>query len=360
MERENTDRKGKHRAHERKEYKPKKKLKIFLIIFITLLVILSLIVGFIFWYVNDKLNKIEYVDLSGTDLGIAEETEKELDGYKNIALFGIDSREDEYSLGNRSDCIIILSINEKTKDAKIFSVYRDTYVSIYDQGLDKITHAYSYGGAALAINTLNKNLDLNIKEFVTVNFSSLVKTIDKIGGVTIDITEAERKYINSQIPVMAKLVGVTTSIINSSGVQKLDGTQAVCYARNRFTEGGDYKRTERMRTVFVAMIDELKKKSIFELNDIADEILPLIKTNISSNEIFDMIPKFFDYKISENTGWPYNTKGITFDRWYGVPVTLETNVEKLHKELFGQEDYVVPDRIKEISNLIIQRTGYSK
>lgn len=344
----------------RKGKKPKKKLKIFLIIVLTLLLILALLVGFIFWYVNDKLNKIQYVDLSGTDLGIAEQTKEELDEYRNIALFGIDSRQDEYSMGNRSDCIIILSINDKTKDVKVFSVYRDTFVNIEGHGLDKITHAYSYGEAALAIKTLNQNLDLNIKEFATVNFSSLVKTINKIGGVPVNITETERKYINSGAPALAKLVGVSTSTLSGAGAQRLDGAQAVTYARNRSTEGGDYKRTERMRTVFVAMIDEMKKKNAFELNDIADEVLPLIYTNISSSEIYKMIPKFFDYNISENKGWPYETKGITLDRWYGVPITLETNVEKLHKEMFGQTDYVVPASIKEISNSIIQRTGYSK
>ena len=342
------------------EKKPKKKVKIFLIIVLTLLLILAILVGFIFWYVTDKLNKIQYVDLTGEDLGIEKQTEEELDEYRNIALFGIDSRQDEYSMGNRSDCIMILSVNNKTKDAKIFSVYRDTYVNIDGHGLDKITHAYSFGEAPLAINTLNKNLDLNIKEFVTVNFSSLVKTIDKIGGVTIDITEVEKNYINSGAPGLAKLVGTTTSTLSGSGFQKLDGAQAVTYARNRSTEGGDYKRTERMRTVFVAIINEMKKKNAIELNEIADEILPLIYTNISSSEILNMIPKFFSYKITENRGWPYETKGITLDRWYGVPITLESNVEKLHKEMFGQDEYVVPERIKEISNNIINKTGYNK
>ncbi len=339
--------------------KPKKKLKILLIIILTLLLILALLVGFIFWYVNDKLNKIQYVDISNEDLGIEEQTEEELDEYRNIALFGIDSRQDEYSMGNRSDCIMILSVNDKTKDAKIFSVYRDTYVNIDGHGLDKITHAYSFGEAPLAISTLNKNLDLNIKEFITVNFSSLVKTIDEIGGVTIDITEVEKNYINSGAPGLAKLVGATTSALSGSGLQRLDGAQAVTYARNRSTAGGDYKRTERMRTVFVAIIEEMKKKNIVELDRIANEVLPLIYTNIPSNEIFNMMPKLFNYKITENRGWPYETKGITLDRWYGVPITLESNVEKLHKEMFGQAEYVVPERIKEISNNIIKKTGYN-
>lgn len=345
---------------EEKEKKPKKKRKIFRIILLTLIAILIFIIAFLFWYVHDKLNKVQHVDLSGTDLGIAQQTEEQLDEYRNIALFGIDSRQDEYSMGNRSDCIIILSINDKTKDAKVFSVYRDTFVNIDGHGLDKITHAYSYGEAPLAIKTLNKNLDLNIKEFATVNFSSLVKTIDKIGGVPIEITEVERNYINAGAPGLAKLLGKTTPSLEGTGVQRLNGVQAVTFARNRSTEGGDYKRAERMRTVFVAVIDELKKKNIFELNDIADEILPLIYTNIPSSEIFDMIPKAATYNISESRGWPYDTKGITLDRWYGVPVTLESNVEKLHKEFFGQTEYVVPDSIKEISNSIIQKTGLSQ
>lgn len=342
-----------------KETKNKKKgLKVFGIIVLVLVVILVAIVGFVFWYVHDKLNKVQKVDIDVSQIGVTEQTDEELEEYRNIALLGIDSRADEYSQGNRSDCIIILSINNKTNEAKLFSVYRDTYLDIEGHGLDKVTHAYSFGEAPLALKTLNTNLDLNIKEFVAVNFNALATTIDKIGGVTINIDSAELTQINNNSQSLANLVGTTTSRLSGTGTQRLDGAQAVTYARIRYTEGGDYKRTERMRTVLIAMIDEIKKKNVFEINSVLDDVLPHVYTNISSDEILSSFQKLSNFNLKENIGWPYNTKGITLDRWYGVPVTLESNVLQLHQELFGQTDYVVPDNIKEISDRIIAKTGY--
>ena len=126
--------------------------------------------------------------------------------YRNIAIFGVDSRDNNLDKGNRSDCIIIASMNNKTKEIKLTSVYRDTYVQIEGYGLDKITHAYSYGSAPLAIRTLNTNLDLNIKEFVTVNFDSVAEAVDQLGGVIIDIeSEEELRYLNAYINETARV-----------------------------------------------------------------------------------------------------------------------------------------------------------
>ena len=145
------------------EKKEKRKISVFLKIIIVLLIILALIIGVAFFYVKGKLDKIQKVELpSDKDLGITETTAKNLTGYRNIAIFGVDSRSDDYGVGNRSDCIIIASINNETGAIKLISVYRDTYVNIEGHGLDKITHAYSYGEAPLAVKTLNTNLDLNI------------------------------------------------------------------------------------------------------------------------------------------------------------------------------------------------------
>ena len=171
------------------ERKEKRKLSVFLKIIIVLLIILALIIGVAFFYVKGKLDKIQKVELpSDKDLGITETTAKNLTGYRNIAIFGVDSRSDDYGVGNRSDCVIIASINNETGAIKLISVYRDTYVNIEGHGLDKITHAYSYGEAPLAVKTLNTNLDLNINEFVTVNFDSVAEAVDQLGGVQLTIT----------------------------------------------------------------------------------------------------------------------------------------------------------------------------
>lgn len=341
--------------------KNKKKHKGFKIALIVLLVILILIGGVIaagYFYLNGKLSKMNIVDIDKTQLGVSEEANQNLSGYRNIAIFGVDSREDDYGKGNRSDCIIIASINNNTKEVKLLSVYRDTYVQIEGHGLDKITHAYSFGEAPLAIKTLNTNLDLNITEFVTVNFDSVSDAVDALGGVDINIENNEIKYINDYVDETSKITHKSSKHITTSGKQRLDGVQAVSYSRVRYTAGGDAKRTERMRTVIEAMIERLKKKSFGEINDFADKILPKVYTNIKTGDIMGMIPDIMKYKVSNSVGWPYETKGITLDRWYGVPVTLESNVLKMHQEVFDDKDYVVPERVKTISDSIIKKSGY--
>ena len=350
--------KEKQENNRRNSKKSRKGLKIFGIIMLVLILIIAGIVAGGAWYVGDKFGKMQQVDIDEEDLDINEKVEENLSGYRNIAIFGVDSRDSDLGKGNRSDCIIIASINNKTKEVRLASVYRDTYVQIDRYGLDKITHAYSYGEAPLALSTLNTNLDLNIKEFVTVNFDSVAEAVDLLGGIKMTLTDSEVKYINSYIRSTSKVTGKTSNYIESAGTYTLDGVQAVAYGRIRYTEGGDYKRTERMRDVITAMLKKLQTKSIGEINSLLDQILPKVYTNITAGSMLTEIPSIMNYRISESVGWPYNTKGITLDRWYGVPITLESNVQKLHQELFDEPDYIVSDTVKTISNKIINKTGY--
>ena len=347
----------------RKKKKMNKGIKIFLIILLVLVIIIVGLGVAGYTFINGKIGKMQKEDIDTTAVGINEETKQELKGYRNIALLGIDSRADDYGLGNRSDCMMIASINQETNEIKLISVYRDTYVYVMENGtkrLDKITHAYSYGGAQNTLKSLNEAMDLNITEFVTVNFDAVIAAVDSLGGVYIDIDESEIKYVNDYIDATSESSGVKSSHITHSGRQKLDGVQAVSYTRVRYTAGGDYKRTERMRTVVEAMLSKAKTLNVGQLNSFADTILPKIRTNISSSEIWGLIPKLASFKVTESIGWPYDTKGITLDRWYGVPVTLQSNVERLHKEAFEQEDYEASDTVKEMSAAIVKKTGYSK
>lgn len=338
---------------------PKKGLKIFGITVLILFILLVIIISSVFIFINSKINLMQQVDINEEDLSVSEQAEESLAEYRNIALFGVDSRDSNLGKGNRSDCIIIASINNKTKDVKLISVYRDTYVNIEGHGLDKITHAYSYGEAPLAIKTLNENFDLNIKEFVTVNFDAVAEAVNALGGVTIDVEQEEIQYINDYIKETSRVTGISTTNVTKAGKQTLDGVQAVAYSRIRYTAGGDYKRTERMRTVIEAMVEKFKTKNISEMNKIIDKILPEVYTNIKASDIFTLLPSIASFNIVDSIGWPYETKGITLDRWYGVPVTLESNVKQLHEEAFGKTDYNPSDRVKEISNQIIQKTGYT-
>lgn len=329
----------------RKENKPKRTgLKVFGIIVLILIILLIAIIGVTFAFVNSKISKMQQVDIDENELSVSSQAEENLQDYRNIAIFGIDSREDTYDRGNRSDCIIIARINNKTKEVKLVSVYRDTYVNIEGHGLDKITHAYSYGGAQLAIKTLNENLDLNIKEFVTVNFDAVKEIVDYIGGIDMNITSEEVSHITG---------------ISTAGTHTLTGEQALQYARIRYATGGDYKRTERMRNVLEAVANKVKTMNISQLNNLVDELLPKVYTNITASDIFSLFPSIASFNITDSIGWPYDVKGITLDRWYGIPTTLESNVKQLHQEIFEDTNYEPSDRVKEISNSIIEKTGYN-
>lgn len=319
-----------------------KALKIIGIILLIVLIIVSLTAGICYWYVNEKLSKIQTVDVDKNEIEITEGVEEELTEYRNIALLGIDSRQDSYSKGNRSDCIIIASINNKTKEIRLLSVYRDSYLEITNRDLDKITHAYFYGGPTLTLSTLNTNLDLDITEFVTVNFDAVKEIVNDLGGIKMTVTDSEATQISG---------------INSAGNYTLNGEQALDYARIRKIDS-DYKRTERMRNVIVASLEKVKAKNITELNSIVDKVLPRIYTNIDSKEIISLIPSIASYKITESTGWPTKAEGKIINKvWYGVPVTLESSVKELHAELFDDTEYEPSDKVKEISNKIIKKTG---
>ena len=334
-------------------------IKVLLGILVTILIIILAAGGTAVWYVNNKIGKMNQVDIDEQALGLSENNN--LSGYRNVAIFGIDSRSDNYGKGNRSDCIIIASINNSTHDIKLISVYRDTYMQIEGHGLDKVTHAYSYGGAELAIKTLNENLDLNIKEFVTVNFDAVSDAVDALGGINMPITSAEVKYINDYIAETSRVTGKKSEYITSAGTHTLDGVQAVAYSRIRYTSGGDYKRTERMRDVITAMLAKLKTKSVSQINNIADKILPQVHTNLSMTDLLSMVPAIASFNVAESIGWPYETKGATINGiWYGVPNTLKSNVEQLHKEVFNDEDYVLPESVSSINRKIINKTGYNK
>ncbi len=340
-------------SKKRNKRKDKKRgvLKILLVILIILLIFFMAVT----WYAHNKLSKVNYVELKNIEIneGVAEQ----LKGYRNIALFGVDARSNTYD-NTRSDSIIIASINENTKQVKLTSIYRDTYVYIEGHGYDKLTHAYAYGGPELAINTINKNFDLDIKEFVAVNFDAVIDIIDAVGGVSINVTSAEVTEINKNIDLLANQAGRSTTKVTKAGTQTLNGGQALAYSRIRKLAGGDYKRTERIRDVLNAGFKKVKTLNASQLNSLADKLLPKVYTNISSSEMLSMIPDIYKYEIVQSAGWPYEVKGITLDRWYGVAVTLESNVQALHKELFGNENYEVSSKVREYSNAIIKKTGY--
>lgn len=350
---------------ENSKVKKHKVLKIVGIIVSVILVIL-IILGITFYcYMNSKLNKlnIEQITNDLNELGISDENANEdsqMSKYRNIAILGLDSRYDTYDPDYRTDCIMVASINKETNDVKLFSIYRDTYVQMELDGkttFDKINHAY-YNGVENTLKTINENLDLNITEYVMADFTAIADLVDNVGGIEIDIDSEEINYIYDYIKDVASVVGRTSSSITKTGMQHLDGIQAVSYCRIRYTSGLDYKRTERMREVLGKVVDKIKVSDLITINNLLDTMLPKIRTNITQDEIKKLIPMALSLKLTDSFGWPYTTTGVWMrGDFFGPATTLESNVKKLHEEVYGQEGYVVPENIVEISNKIIEETG---
>lgn len=244
--------------------------------------------------VHSKFNKLDNTAINTDDLGIV--SKEELEQYsghekiKNIALFGIDS---EDGIG-RSDSIIIATIDPVHDKLKITSIMRDTYVAISGHGNDKINHAYAYGGAQLAIKTLNENFGLNIEDFVAVDFASLPKIIDLLGGIELDITSEEINSsinINSHIDHLNTEGGTNVEFITSPGLQKVNGVQALAYSRIRYTSGGDSERTTRQRTVLNKLFEKALSVSPTQYLSLVDKILPFVKTSLDTNDILSLAAK---------------------------------------------------------------------
>ena len=327
------------------------------------IVILSIIVialGCVFGFVLSKLGKIQ----KGEELKLDElALNKNMDNYRNIAILGLDSRYDTYDSDYRTDSIMIASINKKTNDVKLYSIYRDTYVRMELDGitqLNKINQAY-YNGVQNTVKTINENLDLNIEEYVMADFNAVVDLVDTVGGIELDITTDELQYINYYVQDVNKVTGESANNITKAGKQKVNGVQALAYARIRYTEGGDYKRTERLRTVLTKVVEKVKHLNTSDLNNVINKILPKMKTNLSSLEILTLVPSLLHANLNSSFGWPYDTVGVQIDGdFYGPANTLESNVKKLHEEVYGQTGYEPSDTVKEISNEVIEKTGVGK
>ena len=273
-----------NKEHIRKKKKKSIGFKIF-IGFLCILLAISVVGG---GYFIGLLNKMDTVELDKENLGIVEEEIKEYDNakkIKNVALFGVDATDGETG---RSDSIMVATLDPVHNKVKLTSIMRDSYVYIEGHGQDKINHAYAYGGPELAIKTINENFGLNIEDFVTVNFSSLPIIINILGGVDIEITNEELEYINGYIDDINSKDGTYSPHISYAGLQHLDGTQALAYSRIRYTAGGDYKRTERQRTVLNALFSKLTSTSVSSYNSLLNEVLPYVQTNLNATDILSL------------------------------------------------------------------------
>ena len=310
-------------------------------------------------YAASKLNKLDTEEIPAEDIVVNKQAEEAGEGYTNVALFGIDSRSGELEIGTRSDCIIVASLNNKTKEIRMISVYRDTILDIKDGQLQKCNAAYSFGGPTQAINMLNKNLDLDIQDYATVDFAAIANAIDLLGGVEIDLKQEEIAPLNKFVKETARVAGKKAHTVSQPGLQQLDGVQATTYARIRSTAGGDFTRTERQRLVIEKIAEKAQQSDLATINKIIDELFPTIKTSFSATEILSYAKDFMKYKIGESSGFPFDKTTATISGLGSIviPVDLDTNVQELHKFLYDKEGYQPSSEVQAISGAIVSRVG---
>lgn len=348
-------------GHGRKEKRKRKKSRHIVKTIILILLLLVLAIAAFAASKFSKINRTNIGDVHTND--ISEDSKKIMSGYTTIALFGLDNRSNgNFDAGN-SDCIILASINNKTKEIRMASVYRDTYLDIGDGKYNKANAAYQKGGPKQAIEMLNKNLDLAVQDYVAVDWNALVETIDLLGGVDIELTDREAELTRGYIDEIAEQTGNAVEY-PGAGLQTLSGVQATAYARIRYTEGWDYKRTERQRLVIDKIFEKAKKADVMTLNKIVDKVFPDISTSLSNTEILSLASGVASYSMGENTGFPFEkaasqqgAAALGGPKDIVVPVNLDNNVLELHKFLYAEENYTVSSQVQEISQSIIDQLG---
>lgn len=350
------------------------------------IIVLLLLVGILFVYTQinkrmDNLNLDEGEDLN-VQINESVAGSEVLSGYTNIALFGVDKRTGDEGLYGNSDTAIIASINNDTKEVRLVSLYRDTYLRVDEDSegngiYNKCNSAYLRGGPEQAINMLNTNLDLDIENYVSVDFSAMATVVDCLGGLDIPLTYQEIIHTNNHCVETSEQTGIDytpieipdpkpedeTAIVDT---YHLNGVQVTAYCRIRQTLSGDMGRTERQRLVMKLLTEKAKSAGLGTLNDILDQVFPLIQTNFSKSELIRLGMNIFNYSMGENTGFPVDyvmgadltvpATGLDCV----IPTTLETNVKYLHEFLFSDEDYQPSDIVKIRSDFIAQNTGFGE
>ena len=329
--------------------KKKQKAKIILVV-VELFIMLVLAV---ILYGVSKLNRI---DRPGNNLmnqvEVNEDIEQEVlevtEGFKAIALFGLDNRSNGNLSSGNSDVIIIATIDNETQEVKMCSVYRDTYLDTGGGKFRKCNAAFAKGGPQAAITMLNKNLDLNISDYVTVDFNAVVECIDLLGGVELTITDEEAHYMIGYVKELNELTGNKSQVPEAGGTYVLDGVQAAAYARIRYTAGNDYKRAERQRTVIAKMVEKVQQSDLKTLNSMIDVMFDDIETSFSNKDLIALAAKIFEYELSGSVGFPFVKKEVELGSKGQIvaPDTLESNVKELHKFLYNNEEYVPSSTVR--------------
>lgn len=345
--------------------KRRKRRKVILIIEIILLVILLAML-----FVWLKFGSINFTDV-GKKIktgDISESTEKTLSGYTNFMVYGVDNRtQGDYDSG-RTDVQILVSINNDTKKIRMASVYRDTYLNVNPSGtmkLAKSNEAYNTGGETQALEMINTNFDLDVQNFVSVDFSAVVDVVDAVGGLEVDVSEDEYKALNSRryptIPEVARLSGKKATPVTHAGKQTLNGVQTCAYCRIRHGAGDDYGRAMRQRKVMKLLLEKVKGSSVTQLSHIIDAVLPKMYTNFSATDLITLAMASKSYDLDKSFAFPFDKRAMELHGHdYIVPCTLESNVAKLHQKMFDETGYVPSQTVRNLSSQISYTTGVTE
>lgn len=345
-------------ALEEKRRAKKKKRRRRIGILVAEVIILSVLC--VFAYATVKMDKLDFNFLDEDKLEVYKDTGP----YTNIALFGLDAREGEsIESGVRSDSMMVASINNETNEVKVVSIFRDTLLKKQDGTFDKANAAYSYGGPQEAIALLNRNLDLDIKNYMSVDFKALSDVIDALGGMELELTAEEVVHMNNYCVETSEVTGKDYERIEPevAGTYHLNGVQATSYARIRATAGGDYKRAERQRLVIEKIVEKAQKANLKTLDKIIDVVFPQVSTSFSSKDLIGIAANALSYQLGETQGFPYSIADTDvvdgYEGSYVVPSDFDGDVKKLHEFLFNEKDYQVSDTVKEISHEIDVMSG---
>ncbi len=352
---------GKRIPSKKRKARQQRRIILFAVELIALVVLVGAIVAV------STIGKMERVHINEENIVFNESVEEnqEMKGYRNIALFAVDSRKGKLGKGQRTDTIMIASINQDTGDVKLCSVYRDTYLNLGNDKYNKANAAYAQGGPEQALNMLNWNFDMNITEYITVGFDALIEVIDALGGVQIDVAENEINDLNNyqrsmfvedeNDPLNENIVKVT-----EPGLQTLNGLQATAYCRIRYV-GDDYGRTERQRKVLMACMDKAKQASPTTLVEILNSAIDDVSTNLDLGEMASILQDVNSYQIVAQDGVPFesnrSTGNIGSKGDCVVPLDLTDNVTMLHEFLFGVENYAPSEQVQEYSEKIKSDTA---
>lgn len=339
--------------------------KVWAIAFFVLLALFIMIcVIYVKNYARMKYNEMNINEISADQLLVNDGVKDATAGYRTIALYGVDSRDQNMDAGANSDSIMIVSINESTKEIKLVSVYRDTLMDIASGAMNKsqkVNYAYQLGGAVTAINTLNTNLDLNITDYVAVDFSAMASIIDAVGGVNINVVDDEINNFNKNLAEQISISGKYSSGITQAGQYTLDGQQAVAYSRIRSTGSGDITRTERQRIILLKVIDKLIKADTSSLSAFVDVSFNNISTSLNKDSILDLVKAVAKYSVVDTAGFPFAYEAVDMAEQGNclVAADMESNVQALHEYLYGNSHYKVSDTSKQISVSLAKETGVS-